>query len=160
MWVRYVYMGLITILFVLRRSQAARGKDGLKDGVSEMGTRLDPVPGLPGGQSSSCSIQTCYLIGQKQFCSLCSSFFFLLCFSSPSATSFRRRGSSKLLQPGPQQLPRCHEHFSASTSGYQPTTSRWSVFEIIDTAFITYVLQWGGRQCIEIFSLCLITHSC
>lgn len=51
-----MYMGLITILFVLRRSQAARGKDGLKDGVSEMGTRLDPVPGLPGGKSSSCSI--------------------------------------------------------------------------------------------------------
>ncbi|XP_027865041.1 pre-mRNA-splicing factor RBM22 [Xiphophorus couchianus] len=30
------------------RSQAARGKDGVKEGVSEMGTRLDPVPGLPG----------------------------------------------------------------------------------------------------------------
>lgn len=50
---------LITILLFLRRSQAARGKDGLKDGVSEMGTRLDPVPGLPGGQSSSCSVKTC-----------------------------------------------------------------------------------------------------
>lgn len=33
------------------RSQAARGKEGIKDGVSEMGTRLDPVPGLPGGES-------------------------------------------------------------------------------------------------------------
>lgn len=33
----------------LFRSQAARGKEGIKDGVSEMGTRLDPVPGLPGG---------------------------------------------------------------------------------------------------------------
>lgn len=32
------------------RSQAARGKEGIKDGVSEMGTRLDPVPGLPGGE--------------------------------------------------------------------------------------------------------------
>ncbi|CAB1337054.1 unnamed protein product, partial [Coregonus sp. 'balchen'] len=30
------------------RSQAARGKEAIKDGVSEMGTRLDPVPGLPG----------------------------------------------------------------------------------------------------------------
>ncbi|XP_047196632.1 pre-mRNA-splicing factor RBM22 [Hippoglossus stenolepis] len=30
------------------RSQAARGKEGIKEGVSEMGTRLDPVPGLPG----------------------------------------------------------------------------------------------------------------
>ncbi|KAG7275728.1 hypothetical protein CRUP_009831 [Coryphaenoides rupestris] len=30
------------------RSQAARGKDSIKDGVSEMGSRLDPVPGLPG----------------------------------------------------------------------------------------------------------------
>lgn len=29
------------------RSQAARGKDG-QEGVSEMGTRLEPVPGLPG----------------------------------------------------------------------------------------------------------------
>lgn len=86
-------------------------------------------------------------------------FFFLLCFSSSSATSFRRRGSSKLLQPGPQQLPRCHEHFSASTSGYQPTTSRWSVFEIIEKAFITCVLQCDGRQCIEMFSFCLITYS-
>lgn len=159
MWVRYVYMGLITILFVLRRSQAARGKDGLKDGVSEMGTRLDPVPGLPGGQSSSCSIKTCYW-SKTIFQFDVNPFFFLLCFSSPSATSFRRRGSSKLLQPGPQQLPRCHEHFSASTSGYQPTTSRWSVFEIIDKAFITCVLQCGGRQCIEMFSFCLITYSC
>lgn len=34
------------------RSQAARGKEGVKDGVSEMGTRLDPVPGLPGGESA------------------------------------------------------------------------------------------------------------
>lgn len=34
----------------LLRSQAARGKEGIKDGVSEMGTRLDPVPGLPGGE--------------------------------------------------------------------------------------------------------------
>ena len=24
----------------------------MKDGVSEMGTRLDPVPGLPGGESA------------------------------------------------------------------------------------------------------------
>lgn len=31
------------------RSQAARGNEG-KDGLSEMGTRLDPVPGLPGGE--------------------------------------------------------------------------------------------------------------
>ncbi|XP_060935163.1 pre-mRNA-splicing factor RBM22-like, partial [Limanda limanda] len=30
------------------KSQAARGKEGIKEGVSEMGTRLDPVPGLPG----------------------------------------------------------------------------------------------------------------
>lgn len=30
------------------RSQAARGNEG-KDGL-EMGTRLDPVPGLPGGE--------------------------------------------------------------------------------------------------------------
>ncbi|CAL8263952.1 unnamed protein product [Lota lota] len=30
------------------RSQAARGKESIKEGVSEMGTRLDPVPGLPG----------------------------------------------------------------------------------------------------------------
>lgn len=36
----------------LFRSQAARGKEGIKDGVSEMGTRLDPVPGLPGGESA------------------------------------------------------------------------------------------------------------
>lgn len=35
-------------LFCLFRSQAARGNEG-KDGLSEMGTRLDPVPGLPGG---------------------------------------------------------------------------------------------------------------
>lgn len=35
----------------LCRSQAARGKDGIKDGIGEMGTRLDPVPGLPGGES-------------------------------------------------------------------------------------------------------------
>lgn len=31
------------------RSQAARGNEG-KDGLNEMGTRLDPVPGLPGGE--------------------------------------------------------------------------------------------------------------
>uniref|UniRef100_H3D9Q4 Uncharacterized protein n=1 Tax=Tetraodon nigroviridis TaxID=99883 RepID=H3D9Q4_TETNG len=29
------------------RSQAARGNEG-KDGLNEMGTKLDPVPGLPG----------------------------------------------------------------------------------------------------------------
>lgn len=32
---------------VLFRSQAARGKE--KDGVTESGIRLEPVPGLPGG---------------------------------------------------------------------------------------------------------------
>lgn len=37
----------------LCRSQAARGKEGIKDGISEMGTRLDPVPGLPGGESAN-----------------------------------------------------------------------------------------------------------
>lgn len=37
----------------LFRSQAARGKEGIKDGVSEMGTRLDPVPGLPGGKPAN-----------------------------------------------------------------------------------------------------------
>lgn len=36
-------------MFCLFRSQAARGNEG-KDGLSEMGTRLDPVPGLPGGE--------------------------------------------------------------------------------------------------------------
>lgn len=39
-------------MFCHFRSQAARGKDGIKDGVSEMGTRLDPVPGLPGGEAA------------------------------------------------------------------------------------------------------------
>ncbi|XP_053284336.1 pre-mRNA-splicing factor RBM22-like [Pleuronectes platessa] len=29
------------------RSQAAKGKEGIKEDVREMGTRLDPVPGLP-----------------------------------------------------------------------------------------------------------------
>lgn len=147
-----VCVRLITIFLFLWRSQAARGKDGLKDGVSEMGTRLDPVPGLPGGQSSSCSIKTCWWMTLIAF------FFFLLCFSSPSTTSFRWRGSSKLLQPGPQQLSCCHEHFSASTSGYQPTASRWNILEFLDTVFITIVPQWGGRQCIgmltSIFNVC------
>lgn len=41
----------VCVLFFFLRSQAARGKEGMKDGVSEMGTRLDPVPGLPGGES-------------------------------------------------------------------------------------------------------------
>lgn len=36
-------------MLCLFRSQAARGNEG-KDGLSEMGTRLDPVPGLPGGE--------------------------------------------------------------------------------------------------------------
>lgn len=36
-------------VWCLFRSQAARGNEG-KDGLSEMGTRLDPVPGLPGGE--------------------------------------------------------------------------------------------------------------
>lgn len=44
----------LTAWFVFLRSQAARGKEGVKDGVSEMGTRLDPVPGLPGGESETC----------------------------------------------------------------------------------------------------------
>lgn len=44
----------------LFRSQAARGKEGIKDGVSEMGTRLDPVPGLPGGKSANTQrVETC-----------------------------------------------------------------------------------------------------
>lgn len=41
---------VINNVYCLFRSQAARGNDG-KDGFSEMGTRLDPVPGLPGGES-------------------------------------------------------------------------------------------------------------
>ncbi len=46
--------GLINVNGVCHfRSQAARGKDGIKDGVSEMGTRLDPVPGLPGGEAAN-----------------------------------------------------------------------------------------------------------
>lgn len=36
-------------MVVVFRSQAARGNEG-KDGLNEMGTRLDPVPGLPGGE--------------------------------------------------------------------------------------------------------------
>lgn len=40
-------------MLCLFRSQAARGKEGIKDGVSEMGTRLDPVPGLPGGKPAN-----------------------------------------------------------------------------------------------------------
>lgn len=43
------------------RSQAARGKEGIKDGVSEMGTRLDPVPGLPGGESANTRIVCVYI---------------------------------------------------------------------------------------------------
>lgn len=38
------------------RSQAARGKEGIKEGTSEMGTRLDPVPGLPGGKSANTEV--------------------------------------------------------------------------------------------------------
>lgn len=41
------------VVFLVFRSQAARGKEGIKEGVSEMGTRLDPVPGLPGGKSAN-----------------------------------------------------------------------------------------------------------
>lgn len=37
------------MFFVSFRSQAARGKEREKDGVTESGIRLEPVPGLPGG---------------------------------------------------------------------------------------------------------------
>lgn len=48
----------LTCVFIfLLRSQAARGKEGMKDGVSEMGTRLDPVPGLPGGERVEICVQ-------------------------------------------------------------------------------------------------------
>lgn len=47
-----LYLHFVNPWLCLFRSQAAKGKEGLKDGVSEMGTRLDPVPGLPGGESA------------------------------------------------------------------------------------------------------------
>lgn len=43
---------------LLYRSQAARGKDG-QEGVSEMGTRLEPVPGLPGGECATSYVSLC-----------------------------------------------------------------------------------------------------
>lgn len=52
--IRVVNLCVFTFLL---RSQAARGKEGMKDGVSEMGTRLDPVPGLPGGERVEICVQ-------------------------------------------------------------------------------------------------------
>lgn len=38
------------VLSVTPRSQAARGKEKEKDGTTDSGIKLEPVPGLPGGE--------------------------------------------------------------------------------------------------------------
>lgn len=39
-----------SLSFVFFRSQAARGKEKDKEGTTESGIKLEPVPGLPGGK--------------------------------------------------------------------------------------------------------------
>ena len=45
---------LIAWLSVSPRSQAARGKEKEKDGTTDSGIKLEPVPGLPGGECRFC----------------------------------------------------------------------------------------------------------
>uniref|UniRef100_A0A673WMR9 Uncharacterized protein n=1 Tax=Salmo trutta TaxID=8032 RepID=A0A673WMR9_SALTR len=57
-----------------------RGKEAIKDGVSEIGTKLDPVPGLPGATPVlnvlcvCCAISLSYLCVDPAVCLLCVSF--------------------------------------------------------------------------------------
>lgn len=41
---------LMSYVSVSSRSQAARGKEKEKDGTTDSGIKLEPVPGLPGGE--------------------------------------------------------------------------------------------------------------
>lgn len=56
LWCEYllILLFLIIILFsnfcLFFRSQAARGKEKDKEGTTESGIKLEPVPGLPGGK--------------------------------------------------------------------------------------------------------------
>lgn len=45
------------------RSQAARGKEKEKDGTTDSGIKLEPVPGLPGGE---CRLGGCLAAHQLQ----------------------------------------------------------------------------------------------
>lgn len=47
------------VLSVTPRSQAARGKEKEKDGTTDSGIKLEPVPGLPGGEYNrvACQLQ-------------------------------------------------------------------------------------------------------
>lgn len=42
--------GADLLCMYVSRSQAARGKEKEKDGTTDSGIKLEPVPGLPGGK--------------------------------------------------------------------------------------------------------------
>lgn len=54
LWCKYLLTLLFSSLFsnfrLFFRSQAARGKEKDKEGTTESGIKLEPVPGLPGGK--------------------------------------------------------------------------------------------------------------
>ena len=130
---------LIVWLSVSPRSQAARGKEKEKDGTTDSGIKLEPVPGLPGGECRFClpsssppadthTARILILASAPSSCILqqdpsgfqgsgntaapwSSALTSCLLFSSSSSSSCRRRRSLRqLLQPAPEWSSGRGEH--------------------------------------------------